>query len=332
MSDLVTVILTTLNSEKYLRKSIDSCLNQTHHHIELLVVDGGSTDATIEIVESYIKADPRIRLIYQENNAGKLPGAINLGMANARGEYITWTQDDCWYEPDALELMLAFLRDHSRVALVYTDYWLVDNLYGQQAIKYTRVSDVDRMLDEDVIQQCFLFRREVYEAVGPQDIQYFPIHEVPWRLKITQGFRIEPLHIPLQYYHWHVDSLTGRIGGYELQRMMYRAFLIEGHIDEGELRRRLADIDIHDAYAAFVFRGDYRAFRSLFKAAILGNPTHGRNRGLWKLFVTSFLPAREWRRQEMLDAWQAQEAKRQAILVHEFRERFPQRQVAHAND
>lgn len=332
MSDLVTIILTTLNSEKYLRDSIDSCLNQTHHHIELIVVDGGSTDATIEIIESCIEADSRVRLIHQEDNAGKLPGAINLGMASARGEYITWTQDDCWYEPDAIELMVRFLESNPTIGLVYTDYWLIDSLNGKEQLKYRPVSETDQLLNEDVIQQCFLFLRAVYETVGPQDTRYYSVHEVPWRLKVAAQFQIAPLHIPLQYYRLHPDSLTGRYGGYTEQRKMHRALLAEGHIDETELRRRLADIDIHDAYAAFAFRGDYGTFRSLFKAAILGNPIHGRNRGLWKLFLTSFLPVREQRRQKMLDDWQAQEAKHQAVLVREFRERFPQRQVADAND
>src|SRR5437016_3657116 len=89
---LVSIVLTTLNGARYLRESIDSCLGQTYRNIELIVVDGGSTDGTLDIVASYY--DPRLRLIHQEHNEGKLPGAINLGLADARGELLTWMQDD----------------------------------------------------------------------------------------------------------------------------------------------------------------------------------------------------------------------------------------------
>ncbi len=65
-SDLVTIILTTLNSEHYLTVSLESCLHQSYQNIEILVVDGGSTDKTLDIVRGF--SDERIRIIHQSNN------------------------------------------------------------------------------------------------------------------------------------------------------------------------------------------------------------------------------------------------------------------------
>src|ERR1700694_5070754 len=119
----VSIVLTTRNGARFLRQSIDSCLAQTYAEIELIVVDGGSTDGTLEIVARY--KDARMRVLHQENNAGKLPGALNRGLADAQGAYLTWHQDDCYYSPEAIETMVSFLEEHPEVAQVYTDWWMI---------------------------------------------------------------------------------------------------------------------------------------------------------------------------------------------------------------
>jgi glycosyltransferase involved in cell wall biosynthesis len=152
--ELVTIILTTLNSERFLARSIDSCLVQTYPNLEVIVVDGASTDATLEIVSAY--DDPRIRLIHQVANEGRLPGALNLGMSKAQGKFITWIQDDSWFVPDALKVMVEFLRNRPEVSLVYTDYWDVDE--HEQVLQYQRVNSPEpkNWLCDDVIRQSFL--------------------------------------------------------------------------------------------------------------------------------------------------------------------------------
>ncbi len=294
--DLVTIIVTTLNSEKLLSRSLDSCLGQTHDLLEVIVVDGGSTDRTLEIVASY--DDPRLRLVHQLDNEGKLPGAINLGMAESRGQFLTWIQDDSWFEPQAVETMLAYLRAHAEVALVYTDYWDVDE--QGQLLQYQRVNAPDRILSDDVVRQSFLFRRQVYETIGPQDVRYFPVHEVPWRMQIIQRFRVEPLHVPLLSYTVHAGSLTGRIGNRTLRRQVAGIFREQGYLDRGAYRRRLAEIDITEAYEAYKLRGDCGSFLQYATLGICRDPAWLRNRGLLKLMVRSLLPGREGYRDKFL--------------------------------
>jgi glycosyltransferase involved in cell wall biosynthesis len=311
---LVSIILTTLDSERFIARSVESCLQQSHRDIELLIVDGGSTDRTLEIVASY--ADPRIRVMHQQGNAGKLPGALNLGMASARGEFITWTQDDCWYVRDAIQIMAAYLQTHPEVALVYCDYWLVDSF--RRRVLYREVNTPEHILDEDVVQQCFLFRRQVYETIGPQDVRYYSVHEVPWRIRIAHRFRVAPLHIPLQYYRLHPRSLTGSFGGYTEQRKMVRAVLAEGHISEAESVRRLAAIDINQAYEAFVRAADYGAFRRYLLAGLAKDWHWARNVGLWKMLCVSWLPQRDSYRRMLYDECEAREAAQQAGLIERY--------------
>jgi glycosyltransferase involved in cell wall biosynthesis len=256
---LVSIILTTLNSERFVARSIESCLNQTHASLELIVVDGGSQDRTLDILNSY--NDSRIRVIHQRGNMGKLPGAINLGMANARGDFITWAQDDCWYEQNAVETMLQFLNNHPSVALVYTDYWDVDETGAR--IRYQLVNPPSFMLVEDVVRQCFLFRREVYHRIGPQETKYFPVHEVPWRMRVASCFEIQPLHMALMYYTLHPNSLTGRYrSAFEPQHLAAKALLREGYLNAKSYRRRLARIHIDEAFDEFILKGNFSAFKS----------------------------------------------------------------------
>jgi glycosyltransferase involved in cell wall biosynthesis len=295
---LVTIILTTLDSERFVERSIESCLDQTYSDIELLIVDGGSKDGTLDVVDSY--DDSRVQLIHQEANAGKLPGAINLGLANARGDFLTWTQDDCWYEPTAIETMVGYLNSHSRVDLVYADYWEVDE-YGNR-LRYQQVNRPECILKDDVVRQCFLLRREVYEAVGPQETRYFPVHEVPWRVRVAERFRIEPLHVPLFNYTVHSGSLTGELGNRQLRRMSARILFERGYFDDRVYRRRLAEIDVNYAYEQYIQEGSYSGF---LRHAMLGIWKDWRwlvNYGLLKLMLRSLLPGRDEFRSDWLSS------------------------------
>lgn len=314
-SKLVSIILTTLNSEAFLERSIESCLAQTHTDIELIVVDGGSQDRTLEILAGI--DDPRLRIIHQPENRGRLPGAINLGMSEARGAFITWTQDDCWYEPSAIAEMLMFLSCHSEIGLVYSDFWFVDLESGSKS--YYSVKEPNFVNEDDVVQQCFLFRREVYAEIGPQDERYFPVHEVPWRIRVAEKFGIAPFHRPLQYYGRHAHSLSGRIGGWMLQRHVQTVLYEDGWIDKREMSRRLAGIYIDEAYAAFVRESNFGKFRLCWIRAILKDPVRLFDLGTGKMLFVSFFPQRNRVQQQMKSAWldKREAQQRELIRRHE---------------
>jgi glycosyltransferase involved in cell wall biosynthesis len=286
---LITIILTTLNSEKYVSKSVQSCLDQSLSDLELLIVDGGSTDRTLEIIAGF--QDPRIRVINQAGNTGKLPGAINLGLANARGEYITWTQDDCWYELDAMETMLNFLIDHPDVSLVYADYLEVDD--AGAPIKYQAVHPPEDILIDDVIRVCFLMRRQVYNAIGPQEPKYHPVHEVPWRVKVVKRFKISPLHRQLMVYIVRDGSLTGQFGNRQLRWMTSKILLDEGIIDQKVYKECLSQAEMDQAFIEFIDHGNYGGFWKYAISGIRLNPRWLMNRGLLKFMLISIMPTRD---------------------------------------
>ena len=98
---LVTVITPCYNSEKTIRRTIESVLNQTYKDIEYLIIDGASTDKTVEIAKSYEAAFEGRMHIYSEKDEG-IYYAMNKGIGLAKGEIIGIVNSDDYYEPEAV--------------------------------------------------------------------------------------------------------------------------------------------------------------------------------------------------------------------------------------
>ena len=101
----VSVIIPVYNTERYLRQCLDSVVNQTLRDIEIICVDDGSTDGSLEILREYQAKDERIKILSQEkSNAGN---ARNLGLSIAEGEYLSFLDSDDFFELTMLEHMFA---------------------------------------------------------------------------------------------------------------------------------------------------------------------------------------------------------------------------------
>lgn len=113
---LISVIVTAYNIEKYLPRCLDSLLQQTYKHLEIIVVDDGSADATPEICDSYGEQHENISVIHRQN--GGPSAARNTGLKKARGSYIGYVDGDDWVEPDMYEAMLgACLEKGAEIAI-----------------------------------------------------------------------------------------------------------------------------------------------------------------------------------------------------------------------
>ncbi len=104
----VSVLVPVYNVEKYLAQCLDSIIGQTLRDIEIICVNDGSTDSSLEILEKYAKKDHRIRIIDKEN--GGLPSARNAGLDAAKGEYVSFIDSDDYIQPD----MMAILYKNAR--------------------------------------------------------------------------------------------------------------------------------------------------------------------------------------------------------------------------
>lgn len=105
----ISVIVSIYQVEAYIHESIESLLRQTGEGLEFLLIDDGSKDACGRIIEEYARKDSRIRVIHKENSG--LADSRNLGVREARGEYVGFADPDDWYEPDFFESLYRRARE-----------------------------------------------------------------------------------------------------------------------------------------------------------------------------------------------------------------------------
>lgn len=120
----VSVILPVYDGEKYLAEAIDSVLAQTFSDWELIIVNDGSTDGSGEIIDRYVKGDPRIRAFYQENSGQS--SARNFGAQESTADYVAFIDQDDRFWPTKLQKTISFFERRPDYGMVYSDFDLID--------------------------------------------------------------------------------------------------------------------------------------------------------------------------------------------------------------
>lgn len=115
----VSVIIPSYNRARYIRTAVDSALAQEGAAVEIIVVDDGSTDETPQVLQDYVRAG-RIRYFRQDNRGPS--AARNLGIRNARGQYVCFLDSDDMLLPDGIRARLSVLRSHPDIGLLCTDF------------------------------------------------------------------------------------------------------------------------------------------------------------------------------------------------------------------
>jgi hypothetical protein len=168
MGTLVSIVMPSFQSARFLRAAIDSVLEQDHEPLELLVLDGGSTDGSVAILEECARrAGPR--LWWRSARDGGQCAAINQGFARARGEVVAWLNSDDVYYPGAVRRAVAALAEHPECALVYGDGDLIDE-HGGVLGRFPETVDFDlwRLANvaDYILQPTAFFRRSALFAHG----------------------------------------------------------------------------------------------------------------------------------------------------------------------
>ncbi len=115
---LVSVVMSVYNSEKYLKEAIESILNQTYTNFEFIIVNDGSTDSSLDIIQEYMKKDERIVLISRDNKG--LPYSLNEGIEKAKGRYIARMDADDISLPARLEEQVEFMEKNENIGIFGT--------------------------------------------------------------------------------------------------------------------------------------------------------------------------------------------------------------------
>ena len=120
---LISIITVVYNGEKYLKQTIQSVIDQTYKNIEYIIIDGGSTDGTIDIIRDY---EEHISYWVSEPDNG-LYDAMNKGINTANGELIGMINSDDWYELDAVEVMVKAYQDNPNKNIFHADRFDIDD-------------------------------------------------------------------------------------------------------------------------------------------------------------------------------------------------------------
>ena len=187
---LVSIIIPAYNTEKYIHRAIESSLRQTHKNIELIVIDDGSKDNTLEAAKSYAEKDSRVRVYHKEN--GGVSSARNMGIREAHGKYITFLDSDDWLEDCAVEVLLeAQINNPDKFVsadLYFVSYDESENVFRRQI--YDRKEEARDMTIEQTLAVI-------------NDIKFMLLHA---KMYVTEAIRKYNIHFK-ENVHYGEDLL-----------------------------------------------------------------------------------------------------------------------------
>ena len=205
-SPLVSIYITNFNYGQFIKKAIDSVLNQSYSNIELIIIDDGSTDHSKEIIESY-QHHPTIQIIYQTNRG--LNVTNNVAIRASNGKYIMRLDADDFLDASAIEKMTGVLETHPEIGLVFPDYYYIDE--EDQIIGQEKRHDFDNevtLYDQPAHGACTLIRKDNLIAVGGYNESYNCQDGYELWVKFINHFKVTNYSEPLFYYRQHGKNLT----------------------------------------------------------------------------------------------------------------------------
>ncbi|KJZ17651.1 glycosyltransferase family 2 protein [Loktanella sp. S4079] len=214
---LVSIVVPAFNVSRTLAETLHGLFRQTFPQFEIIVVDDGSTDDTLEIARSFAD-DPRLRIIHQSNRG--LAGARNTGIAEARGAFIGFCDSDDVWEREKLAAHVKHLQNNSDVGISFAGSRLItDDGKLMSTVQRPRLYNIDasHVLKRNPIGNgsTAVIRREVFEDIG-----YSPPHETVRDWYFDETFRqsedIECWMRIMLTTSWRMEGVPGLLTRYRI--------------------------------------------------------------------------------------------------------------------
>jgi glycosyltransferase involved in cell wall biosynthesis len=280
----VSVVMPAYNVSRYLGDAIESVMRQTFTDWELLIVDDGSTDNTLEIARHYAGRDPRIAVTHQAN--GGISAARNTALAHAQGLLIAILDSDDTWLPGFLETQVRILDQHPEIDIVTGNAWLRGSRRdGQLARPHPDKRPAPDLLnliaDEECVFIMSVFRRRVYDTLGGFDVTMRSNEDYDYWLRAADaGFRFHRNDEPLGHYSRRDDSLSASevrmLHGILRVYQKLRPSLLDRPRERAALDRQIARFEIERIAAETRAAMDARDFE---RAHALLTELHGRRGG-----------------------------------------------------
>lgn len=213
----VSVIISVFNGERFLRRTIDSIIGQSHKNMEIIIVDDASTDSSRKIICSY--SDERIITVFQTENTNYC-SAANRAFAMAKGKYCALIGHDDIWEPEKLEKQVAYMESHGECGICFTRCNIItqdDSIINENHFLYDRFNNVNNGNRYMHIRTLFLYgnffcassaviRNSVLNAIGYYQHTLLQLQDYDLWLRILAKSEIYIIEEPLTNYRQILDS------------------------------------------------------------------------------------------------------------------------------
>lgn len=208
-SPKVTVYMPCYNYARFLGQAIRSVLVQTLPDWELIIINDGSTDNTLDLLRNY-ENDPRIRIIEQENKG--LNVSINIALRLANGKYIIRLDADDCFDENILLVLSNILETKPEVGLVYPDYYHI-NERGEilETVRRQKIGEEVELLDLPAHGACTMIRKECMVDLKGYDEAFSCQDGYDLWLKFIRKYKPYNVNIPLFYYRQHGKNLSKKM-------------------------------------------------------------------------------------------------------------------------
>lgn len=212
MSDpVISVVMPVFNAERFLTDAVESVLSQTFRDFELIAIDDGSTDRSLEILNGLSRRDARIRVISRPNKG--ISVTRNEGIEQARGEYIAATDADDVSMPIRFESQIRFLRNHPDHVAVGGQVVLTDT-EGEPLRRWDLYEPTHDLIDAAhlvgrsgaISHPSCLFRREALRKVGGYSDRFEVAHDIDLFLRLAEVGKLGNVPETVMHYRLHPGS------------------------------------------------------------------------------------------------------------------------------
>ncbi|ORB86265.1 glycosyltransferase [Mycobacterium kansasii] len=196
---LFSIIIPTLNVASALRDCLESIARQRFRDFELILVDGGSTDATVDIANSFAP-NFDTRLVVRCGTDRGVYDAMNRGVSLATGTWLLFLgADDALYQADTLARVAAFIGEHEHSDLVYGDV-----IMRSTKLRYGGDFDLDRLLfKRNICHQAIFYRRELFTSIGPYNLRYRSLADWDFNIRCFSNPALVTRHMNIVVAHFN---------------------------------------------------------------------------------------------------------------------------------
>lgn len=203
---LISVYIVNRNYGRYLENAFKSVLNQNFKSFEIIVIDDASNDKSKKIIKKF-ETKNLCRAIYNKVSKGLIKSS-NIAIKSAKGEFVLRLDADDYLDKNALTILYNEIKKDKNIALVYSDYFLVDDKKNILSLEKQLKRSKSKLDDKPVLAACCLIRKSSLFSVNLYDERFNRQDGYDLWYKLIQNYKLKHISLPLFYYRRHSNNLT----------------------------------------------------------------------------------------------------------------------------